>query len=687
MKLFKALDRMLLGGGTSRLLRRSAYMLLPGLLLLLVAFCGSLYLRYTLMIEEVGEDLHEHLDEASKRLQAKGISSSIVAQWLADALEAGLYQDPSQAALLCKQVLDGVPSFSRVYAIFRDPSSANLAEDKVVSFKRDYSMGGSIVETSSLGAPKDLLVYRNLWQSSQGSQKSTSSAFSYYKFDEDRLLIGDMRPVILDNVFLGAVGVTQQLLGLERLFEDSPRIASAEYMLMNKDGRVLAEAVGKEGWRLPVNASRINKIGGTRLNLEIASTKELSGRNGQLELHLREYLSSHVGIYEDPLLGKKYFITTSSLPALEWVLYMVVPYRDEVAPILWSLFIEVVLYAAVFVALLLGIIFSLRMLSRSFAHEVDGLGRLLEKGHVSALELDRWKHSLIWLKPQENSISSLVSYRFEAERFRNDLLFDFEKSIDLQVSEQGAVVSMGDSLGGLIKGIEEIVVRSDALSEAMGVLSRNANDAVSDVKVGQDELVHVQSMMQSLTGATRSISQRLTTMSEKASNIGKVVETITKIADYTHLLSLNAAMEAEKAGEYGSGFAVVAQEIRRLADQISFATMDIERMVQEVQVAVATSIIDVDKYTEEVRRSVHEVNHLSGQFASMLNGVLALGPRFESARSSVKTQFSDAHQVHEAVLQLNQDAERAREFGHGLRDLMLHMKEILTEIRRRDFSS
>ena len=93
---------MLLGGGTNRLLRRSAYMLFPGLLLLLVAFGGGLYLRYTLMIEEVGEDLHEHLDEASKRLQAKGISSSTVAQWLADALEAGLYEDPSPvSAFFC----------------------------------------------------------------------------------------------------------------------------------------------------------------------------------------------------------------------------------------------------------------------------------------------------------------------------------------------------------------------------------------------------------------------------------------------------------------------------------------------------------------------------------------------------------------------------------------------------------
>ncbi len=86
--------------------------------------------------------------------------------------------------------------------------------------------------------------------------------------------------------------------------------------------------------------------------------------------------------------------------------------------------------------------------------------------------------------------------------------------------------------------------------------------------------------MQRLADATGSISAKLGVVREKASGINSVVTTITKVADQTNLLSINAAIEAEKAGEAGRGFLVVAREIRRLADQTAVATLDIEQMVR-----------------------------------------------------------------------------------------------------------
>lgn len=102
--------------------------------------------------------------------------------------------------------------------------------------------------------------------------------------------------------------------------------------------------------------------------------------------------------------------------------------------------------------------------------------------------------------------------------------------------------------------------------------------------------------------------------------------TISKVADRTNLLSLNAPIEAEKAGEYGLGFAVVAREIRRLADQTAVATLDIEGMVRDMQSSVAAGVMEMDKFTKEVSDSVEKAQGISTQFVEIINKVQSLTP-------------------------------------------------------------
>ena len=142
--------------------------------------------------------------------------------------------------------------------------------------------------------------------------------------------------------------------------------------------------------------------------------------------------------------------------------------------------------------------------------------------------------------------------------------------------------------------------------------------------------------------ATSTISAKLAILNEKTANINSVVATINKVADQTNLLSLNAAIEAEKAGEAGLGFGVVATEIRRLADQTAVATYDIEQMVKEMQSAVSAGVMGMDKFSEEVRRGNEEVCGVTGQLAQIIQQIQALIPRFESVNEGMQTQTSAA---------------------------------------------
>ncbi|NEO87312.1 MAG: methyl-accepting chemotaxis protein [Spirulina sp. SIO3F2] len=213
---------------------------------------------------------------------------------------------------------------------------------------------------------------------------------------------------------------------------------------------------------------------------------------------------------------------------------------------------------------------------------------------------------------------------------------------------------------------QTIAETAQALAQTMEEVAKLANLTKNTATESQTGLNQMESTTQQLVAATQAIATRLGMISEKANNINTVITTITKVADQTNLLSLNAAIEAEKAGEYGAGFAVVAREIRRLADQTAVATLEIESMVKEMQSSVSTGVMEMDKFSTEVNQSVSTVSNLSGQVAQIIHQVQDLAPRFETVNQGMESQVQSATQISEAMLQLNTVARHTNESFDGI---------------------
>lgn len=220
---------------------------------------------------------------------------------------------------------------------------------------------------------------------------------------------------------------------------------------------------------------------------------------------------------------------------------------------------------------------------------------------------------------------------------------------------------------------KEISATSRDLVRTVGEVSAVADQSAALAGNGQASLAHMESTMRAVMEASASINAKLTVLNEKAGNIGQVVTTITKVADQTNLLSLNAAIEAEKAGEFGRGFAVVATEIRRLADQTAVASYDIEQMVKEIQSAVSASVMGMDKFADEVRRGMQEVQHVSGQLTQIIQQVQALAPRFDEVNEGMQAQAGGAEQISQALVQLS---EAARQTVESLRQSNIAIEDL-----------
>ncbi|WP_288099876.1 methyl-accepting chemotaxis protein [Pseudomonas sp.] len=219
----------------------------------------------------------------------------------------------------------------------------------------------------------------------------------------------------------------------------------------------------------------------------------------------------------------------------------------------------------------------------------------------------------------------------------------------------------------------EIAATSRDLVRTMTEVSSAADQASVAAGSGQQGLARMEETMHSVMGAADLVNAKLAILNEKAGNINQVVVTIVKVADQTNLLSLNAAIEAEKAGEYGRGFAVVATEVRRLADQTAVATYDIEQMVREIQSAVSAGVMGMDKFSEEVRRGMSEVQQVGEQLSQIIHQVQALAPRVLMVNEGMQAQATGAEQINHALVQLgdasSQTVESLRQASFAIDEL------------------
>lgn len=189
-----------------------------------------------------------------------------------------------------------------------------------------------------------------------------------------------------------------------------------------------------------------------------------------------------------------------------------------------------------------------------------------------------------------------------------------------------------------------------------------AADQTSDLALnGKGSLNNMESIMHNMVEASGKIANKLAVLNEKANNITSVITTISKVADQTNLLSLNASIEAEKAGEYGRSFSVIAREIRRLADQTAIATIDVENMVNEIMSAVSSSVIGVDDFNQAIRKGAEQVHGVGEQLATIIEQVQSFTARIEIVNQGMQVQSRDAEQINEAIAQLSQTARQTTE--------------------------
>ena len=248
--------------------------------------------------------------------------------------------------------------------------------------------------------------------------------------------------------------------------------------------------------------------------------------------------------------------------------------------------------------------------------------------------------------------------------------------------QESAVQDFSTSSTQIGIAVQEIDSTAKELSKTMQTVSQSTDKTVQLAGGGRKHLKSMHQGVQNLINATQSISKKLSEITERTQNINQIVTTIVKVADQTNLLSLNAAIEAEKAGELGLGFAVVAKEIRRLADQTAEATLDIETMVFGMQNSVDAGVIEMDRFNETVHTDIEMIEALGKQMESIIEQVEALSPQFEVVQKGMDAQATGASQISQATISLNTAAKQTQTSLEGFNKTITQLNIAIQEIEQ-----
>ena len=210
-----------------------------------------------------------------------------------------------------------------------------------------------------------------------------------------------------------------------------------------------------------------------------------------------------------------------------------------------------------------------------------------------------------------------------------------------------------------------IATASEEMSATSGDIARNclyasdiARQATVQTRSGSELVQSSSRLMENIAQRVNVSSRAVSGLGERSDQIGAIVNTIEDIADQTNLLALNAAIEAARAGEQGRGFAVVADEVRALAERTTKATKEIAAMIKSIQNETQSAVGSMSEGVAEVTRGTAEANLSGKALEDILHQINELTAQISQVATAAEEQTATTHEITSNIQMINDVVNR-----------------------------
>ncbi len=288
----------------------------------------------------------------------------------------------------------------------------------------------------------------------------------------------------------------------------------------------------------------------------------------------------------------------------------------------------------------------------SFNLTIDSLRQIVQQVQVAAVQVNQ---------------SSTESEAF-ARRLSSDALS--------QAEELAVTVNSVQMMTASIKRVAESARESEEVARTASATALRGGEAVERTVAG------IQEIRETVAESTRKVKR----LAESSQQISQIVSVISQIASRTNLLALNASIEAARAGESGKGFAIVADEVRQLADRSAKALKEIEQIVLQIQSETGSVMAAMEQGTQQVIAGTK----LAEQAKRSLDDIIQVSNRIDALVRSITTDTIEQRETSKAVTEVMQTVEiqaqstsqEAQKVSSSLENLVVVARNLLTYVER-----
>jgi methyl-accepting chemotaxis protein len=270
------------------------------------------------------------------------------------------------------------------------------------------------------------------------------------------------------------------------------------------------------------------------------------------------------------------------------------------------------------------------------------------------------------------------------------------------MSVSSAAIQMHSTAAQMATSTEELAAQASTIATACEEMSatsseiaRNCHAAADDsakannaAQMGAQVVEETVNVMSRIADRVRTTAQTVETLGSRSDQIGQIIGTIEDIADQTNLLALNAAIEAARAGEQGRGFAVVADEVRALAERTTRATREIGEMIKSIQSETRSAVAAMDEGVQQVEQGTMEagksgeaLRHILEQIASVTSQVNQIAVAAEEQTATTMEINNNIQQITEVAHITSMSSHEEAAAANQLSKLAEDLKEMVDQFR------